>query len=78
MSTPSGMSKQLNEHLDASEGSVILEVERGRHWIVVDEKTPNGNYIVRDPRNTVAREVTAQDLVNNGPTNTGVVLLKAS
>jgi len=73
MSTPAGLQRTLNGFLESTESSVILRVDRGNHWIVVDEITSEGLIAIRDPGREVSTALTAEELHAMWPTGDAVI-----
>ena len=71
ISTPEKLSTHLQGYINYTEASVILRVEGGDHWIVVDS-VQDGQIAIRDPRNAVSTVVTPQELFDMGPTGDAV------
>lgn len=56
-----------------TKSSVILRVELGDHWIIVDEVLPNGKIAIRDPASKISEVLTADELRAKLPTGDMVV-----
>jgi len=76
ISTPKGLQTHLKGFIDATEASVILRVDKGNHWIVVDSVLDDGRIAIRDPRNAVCTTVTAEQLSAMNPTGEAVFSFK--
>jgi hypothetical protein len=72
ISTPESLATHLKGYIDNTQASVILRVEGGDHWIIVDSVLQDGRIAIRDPRNTVSTLVTPQQLIDMGPTGDAV------
>jgi hypothetical protein len=72
ISTPERLGTHLKGYIDNTQSSVILRVEGGDHWIIVDSVMQDGRFAIRDPRNTVSTLVTTQQLIDMGPTGDAV------
>jgi len=75
ISTPERLGTHLKGYIDSTQSSVILRVEGGDHWIIVDSVMQDGRIAIRDPRNTVSTLVTPQQLIDMGPTGDAVFSL---
>jgi hypothetical protein len=75
ISTPERLGTHLKGYIDSTQSSVILRVEGGDHWIIVDSVLQDGRIAIRDPRNTVSTLVTSQQLIDMGPTGDAVFSL---
>ena len=75
ISTPERLGTHLKGYIDNTQSSVILRVEGGDHWIIVDSVLQDGRIAIRDPRNTVSTLVTPQQLIDMGPTGDAVFSL---
>lgn len=60
-------------YLGSSGKSLILRVDRGNHWVVVDEVLPDGTIAIRDPAATGPQVVTAEELAAMNPTGDAVL-----
>ncbi|HMV70515.1 MAG TPA: hypothetical protein PKA64_26985, partial [Myxococcota bacterium] len=61
------MASSLRGLLDRSGAGVIMRVEGGQHWIIVDQVMPDGRFAIRDPRRQVSEIVTVDELFSRGP-----------
>jgi hypothetical protein len=73
ISKPEGLRTHLKGYIDNTGASVILRVEGGDHWIIVDSVLQDGRIAIRDPRNAVSTVVTPQQLRDMGPTGDAVL-----
>jgi len=76
ISTPSALRKHLIGYLDSTQASIMLRVDKGKHWIIIDSVLEDGRIAIRDPRNAVSTLVTAEDLSKMKPTGDAVFSLK--
>lgn len=72
ISSASGLSEHLGGYLNSTEASIILRVEGGDHWIVVDSVLSDGRIAIRDPRNAVSTVVSPDELSSMAPTGEAV------
>jgi|1185.fasta_scaffold07858_1 hypothetical protein len=72
ISTPESLATHLKGYIDNTQASVILRVEGGDHWVIVDSVMQDGRIAIRDPRNAVSTLVTPQQLIDMGPTGDAV------
>jgi len=71
--TPSALRETLKSYISKTKSSVILRVDLGKHWIVVDDVLPNGKIAIRDPGKQRSAVITADELRAMGPTGDIVV-----
>lgn len=72
VSTSAKLLEQLRGYLNKTDASIILQVEGGKHFIIVDEITARGGIVIRDPRFDGARLITAQQLFGMHPVGQAV------
>jgi hypothetical protein len=77
ISTPEALRTHLGGYIKQTDASVVLRVEGGDHWIIVDSVLEDGRIAIRDPRNKVSRAVTAEQLSGMRPTGEAVFSFKA-
>jgi hypothetical protein len=62
VTAPAALLQVLNGYLESTGAPIILRVQGGSHWIVVDEVTADGLIAIRDPAATGPAIVTAEQL----------------
>jgi hypothetical protein len=72
ISTPNGLRTHLAGYLAAMKASIILKVNLGKHWIVVDAVLPDGTIVIRDAGARQSTIVTAEQLSAQRPTGSAV------
>ena len=72
ISQPEGLRAHLKGYLAATDGSVILRVEGGEHWIIIDKVLSDGRIVVRDAGEAFSTLVTPRQLSDMRPTGDAV------
>jgi hypothetical protein len=75
MNTPAEVLEHMTGWLKSSNSSIILRVEGGNHWIIVDEVLADGTIAIRNPAAASSAVVTPQELLNMDPVSQAVLSL---